>query len=94
MILGTGVEGYIACGSAVRDMTHSAMLLKIKVPTLILTGRQDPACTVDQAIVLHRLIDNSEMVIIENAAHLSNIEQPVVFNTAIRSFIDRVDDRL
>lgn len=94
MILGTGVEGYIACGSAVRDMTHSAMLLKIKAPTLVLTGRQDPACTVDQAIVLHRLIDNSEMVIIENAAHLSNIEQPAAFNSAIRSFIDRVDDRL
>jgi 3-oxoadipate enol-lactonase len=94
MILGTGVEGYIACGSAVRDMTHSAMLLKIKAPTLVLTGRQDPACTVDQAIVLHRLIDNSEMVIIENAAHLSNIEQPAAFNSAIRSFIDRVDDQL
>ena len=94
MILGTGVEGYIACGSAVRDMTHSAMLLKIKAPTLVLTGRQDPACTVDQATVLHRLIDHSEMIIIENAAHLSNIEQPVAFNIAIRGFIDGVDDRL
>ena len=94
MILGTGVEGYIACGSAVRDMTHSAMLLKIKAPTLVLTGRQDPACTVDQATVLHRLIDDSEMVIIENAAHLSNIEQPAAFNAAIRGFIDGVDDRL
>lgn len=94
MILGTGVEGYIACGSAVRDMTHSAMLLKIKAPTLVLTGRQDPACTVDQATVLHRLIEHSEMIIIENAAHLSNIEQPVAFNTAIRGFIDGVDDRL
>lgn len=94
MILGTGVEGYIACGSAVRDMTHSAMLLKIKAPTLVLTGRQDPACTVDQATVLHRLIEHSEMIIIENAAHLSNIEQPAAFNTAIRGFIDGVDDRL
>ena len=94
MILGTGVEGYIACGSAVRDMTHSAMLLKIKAPTLVLTGRQDPACTVDQATVLHRLIEHSEMIIIENAAHLSNIEQPAAFNTAIRGFIDGVEDRL
>jgi 3-oxoadipate enol-lactonase len=34
------------------------------------------------------------MVIIEDAAHLSNIEQPAKFNQAVREFIDSVDDRL
>ena len=33
MILGTKVDGYIGCGSAVRDMAQSTMLLKIKAPT-------------------------------------------------------------
>lgn len=90
MILDTNVDGYIACGSAVRDMAQSTMLLKIKTPTLVLSGRHDPACTVDQGIVLHRLIDNSKMVILENAAHLSNIEQPTEFNQTVRQFIDSV----
>jgi 3-oxoadipate enol-lactonase len=94
MILGTNVEGYMACGSAVRDMAQSTMLLKIKIPTLVLSGRHDPACTVDQGIVLNRLIDGSRMVIIEDAAHLSNIEQPAVFNKVVRQFIDSVDDSL
>ena len=94
MILGTNVDGYIGCGSAVRDMAQSTMLLKIKAPTLVLSGRHDPACTVDQGIVLNKLIDGSQMVIIEDAAHLSNIEQPTRFNTAVRAFIDSVDDRL
>lgn len=94
MILGTNVEGYIGCGSAVRDMAQSTMLLKIKTPTLVLSGRHDPACTVDQGIVLNRLIDGSRMVIIEDAAHLSNIEQTAQFNQAVRAFIDSVDDRL
>jgi 3-oxoadipate enol-lactonase len=94
MILGTGVEGYVGCASAVRDMAQTTMLLKIRAPTLILTGRQDPACTVDQATVLHRMIDGSQLVILEDAAHLSNIEQPAAFNSALRAFIDRVDDRL
>lgn len=94
MILGTNVEGYIGCGSAVRDMAQSTMLLKIKTPTLVLSGRHDPACTVDQGIVLNRLIDGSRMVIIEDAAHLSNIEQPAQFNQAVRAFIDSVDDLL
>lgn len=93
MILGTNVDGYIGCGSAVRDMAQSTMLLKIKAPTLVLSGRHDPACTVDQGIVLHKLIDQSEMVIIEDAAHLSNIEQPERFNHAVRKFIDSVENR-
>ncbi len=94
MILGTSVDGYMACGSAVRDMTQSTMLLKIKTPTLVLSGRSDPACTVEQGIVLNRLIDNSKMVILEEAAHLSNIEQPEAFNKTVRQFIDSVDDAL
>ena len=70
------------------------MLLKIKAPTLILTGRLDPACTVDQANVLNRMIDGSKLVILEDAAHLSNIEQPEAFNRTIRDFIDKVDNTL
>jgi 3-oxoadipate enol-lactonase len=92
MISATPVEGYIACASAVRDMSQTAMLLRVKSPTLILVGRQDPACTVENSIVLHRMIDGSEMVILEEAAHLANIEQPLAFNNALRAFIDRVDD--
>ena len=94
MILGTNVDGYMACGSAVRDMAQSTMLLKIKTPTLVLSGQYDPACTVDQGTVLHRLIDGSKMVVLRDAAHLSNIEQPAVFNSTVRAFIDSVDQTL
>lgn len=93
-ILSTGAEGYMACASAVRDMAQTTMLLQIKAPTLVMTGRQDPACTVAQSEVLHRMIDGSKLHILEDAAHLSNIEQPAAFNHAIRSFIDSVDDNL
>ncbi len=90
MILSTPVDGYTACASAVRDMAQSTMLLKITAPTTILVGRQDPACTVAQATVLHRLIDHSSMHIIEDAAHLANIEQPAGFNAALKQFLDSV----
>jgi len=94
MILGTGAEGYIACGSAVRDMAQTTMLLKVKAPTLVLVGRQDPACTVEQATVIHRMIDGSELVVLEEAAHLSNIEQQQAFNGALRAFIDGAETAL
>jgi 3-oxoadipate enol-lactonase len=90
MILGTPVDGYLGCASAVRDMAQSTMLLKIKAPTMVLVGKQDPACTVDQATVLHRLIPHSSMVVLDQAAHLANIEQPLAFNKALRGFLDSV----
>jgi len=90
MILGTSFQGYIGCGSAVRDMAQTTMLLKIKAPTLVLVGREDPACTVEQATVLHRVIDGSRLEIIDNAAHLSNIEQAAEFNRLVRGFLDSV----
>jgi hypothetical protein len=94
MILGTGAEGYMACASAVRDMAQTTMLLEVKAPTLVMTGRQDPACTVAPSTVLHRMIDGSRLVILEDAAHLANVEQPEAFNRALRAFLDEVDDRL
>jgi 3-oxoadipate enol-lactonase len=94
MILGTGVEGYMACAGAIRDMAQTTMLLAITAPTLVLTGRQDPATTVAHATVLHRVIAGSRLVIIEDAAHLSNIEQPRAFNAALRAFIDEIDGGL
>ena len=94
IILTTSRDGYIGCASAVRDMAQTTMLLRIHAPTLIMTGRQDPACTVDQATILQRVIDGSKLLIIEDAAHLSNIEQPKAFNFALRDFIDRVDNGL
>lgn len=94
MILSTSTEGFIACGSAVRDMAQTTMLLQVKMPTLVLVGRLDPACSVEKAEVIHRMIDGSQLVILEDAAHLSNIEQPHAFNAALRGFIDRVDATL
>jgi 3-oxoadipate enol-lactonase len=70
------------------------MLLQVKAPTLVLVGRQDPACSVEKATVIHRMIDGSQLVILEEAAHLSNIEQPQAFNTAVRGFIDRTEAAL
>jgi 3-oxoadipate enol-lactonase len=89
MILATPLEGYLGCASAVRDMAQTTMLLKVKAPTMVLVGRNDPACTVDQATVLHRMISGSEFVVIENAAHLSNIEKPFEFNKLLLNFLDR-----
>lgn len=89
MILSIDVEGYVACGSAVRDMSQTHLLNRITAPTLILLGREDPACTLAASEVLHREIPHAEFHVIDDAAHLSNLEQPEQFNRVLRAFIDR-----
>lgn len=89
MILGTGAEGYIHCASAVRDMSQTHLLAQIRVPTQIIVGRDDPACTLAQSQVLQRGITGSTLHVIDDAAHLSNIEKPAEFNALLLDFLAR-----
>ncbi len=88
MILGTGVEGFIGCSAAIRDMNLCDRLPEISVPTLIMVGEEDPGCPVSAARALHDGIVDSKLVIIPQAAHLPNIEQTAVFNKSLIDFLN------
>ena len=87
MILTTKPDGYIACASAVRDMSQTHLLKNIRVHTHIVVGREDPACTLQASLVLQREIEGSTLHIIDDAAHLSNIEKPVEFSAQMLDFL-------
>ena len=89
MIMGTGVDGYIGCAEAIRDMSICDNLGKIGAPTLVLVGEADPACPVASAQVLHDGISGSKLVVIPQAAHLPNIEQTALFNDTLVNFLDQ-----
>jgi 3-oxoadipate enol-lactonase len=90
MILGTSTEGYVGCASAVRDLNHTGLLHKITVPTLVLVGEHDMGATVAQARIIEQNIRGAALVILENAAHVPNIERPAAFNQAVLAFLDSV----
>lgn len=90
MIRTTDTGGYIGCASAVRDMSQTSILSKIIAPTVIIVGEDDPACTVAQSKVLEEHINGSELVVLKNAAHLSNIEQTNNFNDAMMGFLNKL----
>jgi 3-oxoadipate enol-lactonase len=87
MILETTPEGYIACASAVRDMSQTHILRQIRVPTQVIVGRDDPACTLAASEVLHREIEGSTLHVIDDAAHLANIEKPQQFTRLLVDFL-------
>jgi 3-oxoadipate enol-lactonase len=84
----TPVEGYIACGEAVRDMDHRDLLAQITAPTLVIIGRHDPATTPEAGEFIRSRIPGASAAIID-AAHISNIEQPTQFTDAVLRFLAR-----
>lgn len=74
--------------AARRDYTED--LPQINVPTLIIVGREDSIRPVADAEFLQRGIRNSRLEIIEDAAHMTNMEQPEVFNKALLEFLKRL----
>ena len=88
MFAATPLEGYIACGEAVRDMDHRDLLPRVKPPTLVIIGRHDPATVPEAGEYVCKNIPGAESFIID-AAHISNVEHPQQFNDAVLGFLAR-----
>ncbi len=64
------------------------LLNKIDIPTLIIVGEEDTGTPVSASEAMKERIPNSQLVVLEQAAHLSNIEQTEAFNEALISFLN------
>ena len=70
--------------AARRDYTHD--LSNINAPTLIIVGREDPIRPIGDAEFMHDRIEDSRLEIIEDAAHMTNMEQADIFNRLLVGF--------
>jgi len=62
-------------------------LAAICIPTLIICGREDKVTPLAQSQFMHENIKDSSLKVIENAGHVSNLEQPNEFNKHILAFL-------
>lgn len=72
---------------AQKDARVITSLDSITVPTLVIVGAQDTDFLAG-ADYMHRHIPNSRKVVIDNAGHAANMDQPAVFNSAVRELLD------
>jgi 3-oxoadipate enol-lactonase len=68
-------------------------LKTINVPTLVLTGDEDLFTGVDEAELMRRNIQGSEMKVIAKAGHYSPWEQPEEVGKLVRQFLDTMRGR-
>ncbi len=89
-ILKTRPESICFTLQALADRKETCTTLgQIKVPVLILVGKEDKITSPEVAEKMHGLISNSELQIIENAGHLSNLENPELFNVHAKLFLSK-----
>src|SRR5919201_3982919 len=67
-----------------------ARLMKLEVPTLIVTGDEDEPC-LEPALFMKRKIQTSALVVLPKSGHAVNLEEPEAFNRAVLDFLTAVD---
>lgn len=65
-------------------------LPEINIPVLIMVGKEDKITPIAAAQQMHEKILNSKLEIIQQAGHLSNLEDPTAFNTHLVKFLELV----
>ena len=85
--LATPHEGFIGCIEAIRKINYLDRLHEFKIPVQIIVGEDDPGMPVATAKVVQSRIRDSKLAVIRSARHLSNLEQPEAFNSALLEFL-------
>jgi len=92
-IRNTPVAGFAGCCEAIARIDVLDRLREIDCPALVIVGDQDHGTPPEMAQQIHANLRGSELLIIPSAAHLSNVEQPAVFNSALTGFLGRAAAR-
>jgi non-heme chloroperoxidase len=74
------------CLIALRDTDLRKDLAKIKIPTLIMHGKQDKICSFDLAEQMKAGISDSQLIPFEHSGHSLFLEETQKFNTELMRF--------
>ncbi|MFC9241992.1 alpha/beta fold hydrolase [Streptomyces decoyicus] len=88
MMTSTAPEGAAAAlrGRAERP-DYADLLTRVSVPALVVVGTEDAYTPVSDARDIHERIPDSRLAVIEQAAHMPNLERPNAFNAALDAFL-------
>jgi len=79
--LGRDIVGELASGHLMRDAAT------LRVPTLILWGKQDGLIPVQHGIDLHHRVPDSQLYLVDDCGHCPQLERPAEFSNAVERFL-------
>jgi pimeloyl-ACP methyl ester carboxylesterase len=84
----------VAIRAAIHRMMHrpdsTPLLAQVAVPTLVITGDEDELIPINESRAIATAVRGATLVVIPRAGHLSNLEQPDAFNTALTAFLTKL----
>ena len=89
MALDLGPDVFIRQSRALRDRPDQCETLRgFDRPALVLCGRDDSLCPVARHELMHALLPDSTLRVIEGAGHLPTLEQPDATTAALRRWLE------
>jgi len=81
------LEAYHQSARACFSVDYEEQLMRIKVPVLVIIGEQDLKTPLEMSEAIQQRIPNALLVTVPNGMHLSNVDNPAVFNKYIVGFL-------
>lgn len=79
-------QGYAACCAAIADVDWLGGLAQVRCPTLVIAGALDQGAPVAMSQAIADAIPGARLEIIEQASHISVMEQPAKFRELVMAF--------
>ena len=89
ILLSTPQEGYAGACEAIAQMDLRDDLPRITAPALVIGAEKDQSTPPEKSREIAQRIPAAELVIVPNAAHIANIEQPEVITDRILAHLKR-----
>lgn len=90
MALNLGPDVFINQSRALQSrLDQQNTIQSIKIPVLILCGSEDKLCPVERHEMMHNMITDSDLKIINNAGHMPTLEQPRETTEVIKEWLMR-----
>jgi 3-oxoadipate enol-lactonase len=83
LLVSTPAEGYAGCCEALAGWDFRGRLAEIRADTLVIAGAEDAAAPLRDSELLVERIPRARLVVVEQAAHLANVEQPESFANVV-----------
>lgn len=88
VIGGVSPEVYIQAVEAIALPDYSGLLPGVKVPTLVMMGKNDTQAPLSSSQAIVDGIPGSALEVIADAGHLCNLDKPAEFTAAVAAFLD------
>ena len=90
MALTLGPDVFINQSRALQSrLDQQNTIQSIKIPVLIMCGSEDKLCPVERHEMMHNMISDSDLIIINNAGHMPTLEQPRETTEVLKEWLMR-----